>query len=243
MEEEILAGGNSNRVSRIGGHVYRDAGPWTPAVHKLLALLRASGITEVPEAIGYDKDGREILSFLSGDVGSYPLPQWLWTPEILDDAGKLLRRIHDASVPLVHEGLSWGMETHQPAEVICHNDVAPYNMTFVDGKLSGLFDFDTASPGPRIWDLAYLAYRLVPFADDTEDCGLTIGERLLRLDRLIAAYGESFSRREVFLIIATRLDELALYTEKRAAETGEEAFLKHAEMYRNDSKKMIEHAG
>ena len=239
MQEEVLSGGNSNTVSRIGNEVHRRAGVWTPAVHRLLGLLCASGIEEVPEPIGFDEQGREVLSFLPGEVGNYPLPGWLWSPEILSGAGRLLRRIHDASEPLVHEALIWGMPTHQPAEVICHNDAAPYNMTFVDGKVSGLFDFDTASPGPRIWDLAYLAYRLVPFAGDAEDCGFTADERLRRLDRLIEAYGKPFGRSELFSALAVRLEEIARYTENKAKETGKDEFLRHAEMYRSDRSRVL----
>ena len=48
--------------------------------------------------------------------------------------------------------------------MICHNDYAPYNLVFRDGRLVGVIDFETAAPGPRAWDLAYLAYRLVPLA-------------------------------------------------------------------------------
>ncbi len=35
-------------------------------------------------------------------------------------------------------------------------DFAPYNITFVDGCVHGIIDFDTLHPGPRIWDVAYM---------------------------------------------------------------------------------------
>ncbi len=65
-----------------------------------------------------------MLSFLPGVVGNYPLPSWLWSSTILHEAGSLLRRVHDASVPLAHE----------PIEEVCLNDVAPYNMVFQEGQ-------------------------------------------------------------------------------------------------------------
>ncbi|MFF3601870.1 phosphotransferase, partial [Kitasatospora indigofera] len=104
--------------------------------------------------LGFDDAGREVLSYLPGDVGHHPLPDWLWRSSVLEESAALLRRIHDASVPLVARDAHWQLPTHEPVEVICHNDVAPYNLVFTDGRVSGIIDFDTASPGPRIWDLA-----------------------------------------------------------------------------------------
>lgn len=234
MSDEILAGGNSNTVARVGGTVRRAVGPWTPAVHALLRTLRDAGIHEVPEPLGFDELGREVLSYLPGDVGNYPLPDWLWEPAIVRDAGSLLRRVHDASVPLVERDLTWGFPRRSPAEVICHNDVAPYNMTFEAGRVTGLFDFDTASPGPRIWDLAYLAYRLVPFGEDS-GTDFAPEARFGRLDLLVEAYGITFDRTDLLRTIGARLRALAAFTERRLAETGRDEFSEHAAMYRRDA--------
>lgn len=35
-------------------------------------------------------------------------------------------------------------------------------LMFKGGRSTGVIDFDTASPGPRIWDMAYPAYRSIP---------------------------------------------------------------------------------
>lgn len=235
MDEVVLPGGNSNTVTRIGDTVHRIAGPWTPAVHELLAVLRSTGMTQVPEPLGIDDDGREVLSFLPGEVGNYPLPDWLWAAAIIRESGALLRRIHDSSTVLVGKDLVWGSAAHEPAEVICHNDVAPYNMTFVNGHVAGLFDFDTASPGPRIRDLAYLAYRIAPLGEDAAGHGFTIDEQLNRVDHLIEAYGRPFRRAHVLETAALRLTELADHTDGRLAETGDITFGAHAAMYRRDA--------
>jgi hypothetical protein len=237
-KEEVLAGGNSNDVVRVGGTVHRTAGPWTPSVHRLLRTLRAHGITEVPEPLGIDERGREVVSYLPGDVANYPLPDWLWTGEALADAARLLRRIHDAGTHLPNDGDTWQLPAHAPAETICHNDFAPYNMVFRDGVLVGVIDFDTASPGPRIWDLAYLAYRMVPFVRDAGPGAPAQNARLPRLDALIAAYGADYSRTDILEAMASRLDELAEFTDGRATATGRDDFIEHAAMYRSDAARM-----
>ncbi|KRC33287.1 hypothetical protein ASE15_16055 [Oerskovia sp. Root22] len=258
-----MTGGNSSTVVRSGDTVRRTAGPWTPTVHALLRHLRAHGITEVPEPLGTDEQGREVLSYLPGDVANYPLPLWVWDESVLRDAGALLRRVHDASigflaatadsglpggsvvdgaaaVPAPAAAPTWQLPAREPVEVVCHNDFAPYNLVFRDGVVVGLIDFDTASPGPRIWDLAYLGYRLVPLVADAGDGeGADVVGRLdplARLDALVAAYGLPFSRREVLTVVVARLDELAAFTDERASATGRDDFREHAAMYRADAR-------
>src|SRR5215207_8771483 len=94
--EENLSGGNMTTVSRVGNTVRRSAGPWTKQIHLLLAHLRAQGILEVPAPLGFDQQGREILTFIPGVVGHFPLPE-LRTDAVLVSAAQLLRRVHDAT--------------------------------------------------------------------------------------------------------------------------------------------------
>jgi hypothetical protein len=98
----VLAGGNLSVVVWVGDTVHRSAGPWTPTVHQLLATLRATGVTEVPEPFGLDEQGREVLCHLPGTVGNYPILSWMRSPTILHEAGSLLRRVHDADAPLAN---------------------------------------------------------------------------------------------------------------------------------------------
>lgn len=51
-------------------------------------------------------------------------------------------------------GAIWQSPAKVPEEVICHNDFAPHNLAFDEGRLVGAIDFDMCSPGPRLWDLA-----------------------------------------------------------------------------------------
>ncbi|MFF2369304.1 phosphotransferase enzyme family protein [Agromyces sp. NPDC058110] len=237
--EEALTGGNMEPVVRIDDTVRRVAGPWTPAVHALLDTLVRGGVPEVPSPIGIDDQGREILTYLPGTVLDDVPPETRWSDSILQQTGGLLRRMHDASTSLIGGGRhvrTWRSASHEPVEVVCHNDFAPYNLLVTADRLSGVIDFDFASPGPRIRDLAYLAYRMAPFAEDAlDDSGFTAGEREARLERLIAAYGVPFESSEVLRVGADRLLELADFTDARAVETGRTDLPEHAAMYRRDA--------
>ena len=240
MDEEVLVGGNSSTVVRVGDTVHRPSGPWTPAVHQLLTTLRAAGVTEIPEPFGLDEEGREVLSYLPGIVGNYPMPPWMWSRTILHEAGALLRRVHDASVPLAHRAAIWQMPAHEPIEVVCLNDVAPYNMVFQDGHITGLIDVDMASPGPRIWDLAYLAYRLVPLGEYTDEDVPDSDARPGRLAALIRAYGYDFAQAAILRTAADRLADLAVFTDRRATDTGSNDFVDHAALYRRDRDRLLD---
>ena len=83
--------------------------------------------------------------------------------------------------------------------------------------VAGAIDFDTASPGPRAWDLAYLAYRLVPLtAPGNPDAPATPeAERDRRLDLLCATYAPPANARAVAAAVPERLDALRAFTRDR----------------------------
>lgn len=224
-------------VVRVGDTVRRVAGEWTPAVHRLLDVLAGAGIAQIPRAIGVDERGREVLSFLPGRQLANAPPDVLWSERVLVQAAQLLRRIHDASQPLVHEpSLSWRAPIREPVEVVCHNDFATYNLIERDGMLVGAIDFDYASPGPRLWDLAYLAYRIVPYVEDAY--GADSLNRDTRLSMLMDAYGTSASPAILRACMAERLDDLRAFTLKIAQRTGRRELLDHAAMYGRDAARL-----
>lgn len=218
---------------RVGSSVRRSAGPWSPTIQRLLAHLREHDIAWVPTPMGCDPDGRDSVSFLPGVVPQYPLPGWIWTEDVLVDATKALPELHQATVGFDTAGASWRMPAHEPVEVICHNDFAPYNMVFTDHRLTGIIDWDTASPGPRVWDVAYLAYRLVPLTDPANADGLPshVADRL-RL--LCDSYGHGLLPTDVLPIVVERLHDLAAFTQARVEE-GHVNLRSHVDLYRGDA--------
>src|SRR5215218_1911111 len=106
--EEILTGGNMTAVMRVGDTVRRTAGPWTPTVHAFLRHLRAAGFDLVPEPLGVDPQGREILRLLPGAAATYPLAAFAWTDATLAAVAATLRAFHDAGAGFVGtEGAVW----------------------------------------------------------------------------------------------------------------------------------------
>lgn len=246
--EVVLAGGNMSDVVRRGSAVHRTAGPWTPTIHRLLEHLHGHGVGWLPRPLGLDDQGREVLTYLPGTVPSYPLPAWVWSEEVLAEAGRRLAQIHQASAGFDATDAVWQLPAHAPAEVICLNDVAPYNMVFDDAhRLTGFIDVDTASPGPRVWDVAYLAYRLVPLspAGDTGAGLPSLAARRHRLQLLCAAYAGAGDRvpvepRSVLSTSIGRLDELADFTAARAA-AGASHVAAHVQGYRADAGWVADH--
>lgn len=226
-------------VTRVGAEVRRPAGPWTANVHRLLRSYADAGVAETPRPLGLTADGRERLTYLPGVVPAYPMPEWVWRESVLVDAARLLRRLHDASVPLAEVEDGWRSPVREPVEVVCHNDFAPYNLVFTEGRLAGVIDFDYCSPGPRAWDLAYLAYRLAPLTGWLEPGEpATDGERAGRLARLIEAYGAPVGPGELMPVVVARLRDLAEFSEVAAARLAKPELVGHAAGYRADAERL-----
>ncbi len=146
----------------------------------------------------------------------------------------LLRRVHGATAT-ADVGGPWRSAAHEPVEVICHNDFATYNLVFDGEGVVGVIDWDFASPGPRLWDLAYLAYRIVPLSHGDRRDGFTDQERARRLGHLLAFYGSDAEPGEVVAVLHERLLELAALSDDMAVRLGKPDLHEHATLYRYDA--------
>lgn len=154
MEEIPLSGGNaSDTVVRHGSTVRK---PWTAttaSTHDYLSFLANHGL-DVPASYGQDSQGRQILEFIPGDLAMEAPPL---SPAELQKVGRLVRSIHDASASYqAAPNALWPSLIPAPgAELICHNDLAPWNLVL--GERWVFIDWDAAAPSTRLWDLAYSA--------------------------------------------------------------------------------------
>lgn len=201
MAEEVLGGGNLNQTVRVGTTVRRTTGFWTPAVHELLRHLEARGFEAAPRTRGLDDQAREILTYISGETDSSGDPAWVWTAAALVEAVRLIRRYHDVCLDFrPSTDVTWQAMVGAPTtgEIICHNDLAPYNTIYRDGLPVAFIDWDLAAPGPPLWDLAHAAWRFIPLYSDSSGRGWPsdLGVRVERLQLLCDVYGLDPAGRE-----------------------------------------------
>lgn len=159
LDGRRLDGGNVGGAVRIGRTVRRAAGPWTPAVHALLDHLAAQGMPCVPTVLGTDSRGREILTYLPGRI--VDVDTELLSESRLVSLVSWTRRLHDAVAGFAHPG-PWRFPGAEPAELVVHNDIAPYNVCFEGDQVVGVFDWDLAGPSTRLMELGQLAWTCVP---------------------------------------------------------------------------------
>jgi phosphotransferase family enzyme len=211
MREETLPGGNTDGAVRIGGVVHKRASPWTPTVHALLRHLENSDVSGVPRVLGFDEQGRQMLTYLPGEmIGDRdPWPAWVYAETTLVQVGQWIRRIHDATagfIPPKDERWFTG-RTMQPGWIVGHQDAAPYNAVMDGDRLVGFFDWDTASPSPREFDIAFSAIVWVPLTapDAGEESGAhDVRDRSRRLHLMLDAYGYDGDRRALCAVVAQR---------------------------------------
>lgn len=173
--EEPLAGGiHAADIVRVGQTVRRYPGPNNAFAHKLLNHLEQVGFAGAPRFLGTDDQGRDMLTYLDGEV--FHGVGDIWSETQLKQIMMLLRAFHAATS---------GTELAGTEEVVCHNDFASHNVVFRDSVPFAVIDFDTAAPGPRIRDISYALWCWL----DLSRSSRPIGETADRMRLMCDAYG------------------------------------------------------
>ncbi len=174
----MLAGGFVTVVTRVGETVRRAAAP--AYTRRLLTFLEERGWDGAPRLLGVDERGRDVLTYLHGDVPWQPERQaTVRTDAALARVAILVRELHD---------LTAGTGFAAGAEVACHNDLSPRNTVYRDGGAGPLpvafVDWDIAAAGRRVEDVAHVCWQFVGLGPDADP------DRAAAQVRLIAdAYG------------------------------------------------------
>jgi hypothetical protein len=173
VEVYLTGGRTTSGVVRVGNTVLRPTRDGSSFVHSLLQHLEAKNFSGSPRYLGIDGRGREILSFIPGEVpaelGGLSLAQ-------VAAGATLLRSFHDATEDCILRGNS---------EVVCHGDPSPCNTVFREGRPCAFIDFDSACPGERAWDIGYAAWMWLDIGNDEIDAR----HQYQALKAYMAAYG------------------------------------------------------
>lgn len=170
----LLSGGRVTQgVVRIDDTVRRPLGKNSKYTHKLLKHLEYVGFKGAPRFLGIDDEGREILSYIEGDV---PPELGFFTDIQLVTAAQLIRQFHDvvSNTPLAED-----------EEVVNHNDLSPCNTVLMNDLPIALIDFDAAAPGSRVHDLAYAAWLWCDLGNED----LQVQEQARRIKLFCDSYG------------------------------------------------------
>ncbi|PNI09075.1 aminoglycoside phosphotransferase family protein [Arthrobacter sp. AFG7.2] len=228
--KERLGSNGWTDVLRIGNTVRRPVRPFTATVHAFLTHLHEQGFEGAPVPLGYDAEGREVLTYIPGEVPVEPLPESAAADHHLTDLARLVRRLHDAAegwVPPPDAVFGTLPGTPPPGveplflepELVSHQDYCPGNVVFQEGRPAALIDFDLARPTTRVADVANALYWWAPLLDPRDRSPAFRSMDVPHRVRLFAdAYGMSAGQRSQVVDAAIRRQRNSALTMKAAAE-------------------------
>ncbi len=199
------SGEHPSKARRRAGVVYREAGPWSPAVLALLRHLEREGFAGAPRVVGsgFAEDGREMVGYVPG---ASPQPR-AWAEDAVAGVGRLLRDLHAAAASFEPPpGALWrpwfGRELAGSRPVFGHCDTGPWNIIARDGRPAALVDFEFAGPVDAVWELAQATWLNAQLHDDdvAERHGLpSLADRARQARLILDGYGLPARERRDFV--------------------------------------------
>lgn len=229
-EVPLLGGDVTEGVVRVGDTVRRPLNPSSPLIHALLRHLEAAGFTGAPRFLGIDAAGREVLSYVDGEVAGRPRPPWIGDEDRMVSVARLVRAYDDAAATFVPpEGAAPAGPSPESAgippapsyapELIGHVDITPENVVFRDGQAVALIDFDLAKWATRADEMYNAMMWWAPLGDPADADPLLRDVDVPRRCRLLAdAYGMSQTDRGRVIEVAIVRSRRSWYLMKQRAE-------------------------
>jgi Phosphotransferase enzyme family len=228
--EPLIGDGVTPGIVRIGDTVRRPVRPFTRTVQAYLAHLHQAGFTAAPVPLGTDDQGREVLSFVPGDVPREPLPAETAGDDVLVALARLIGALHAASAgwtpppDAVWGGIPGAGDTALPPvdgepELVSHRDYCPGNVVFRDGLPAALIDFDLAKPTTRLYDIANALWWWAPLRDPQDRAPAFTDLDIPHRAAIFAdAYGMTAQQRRDLVPLMTRIAHRYHRTARAAAD-------------------------
>ncbi|CAN5184671.1 hypothetical protein BH11ACT5_BH11ACT5_01380 [soil metagenome] len=217
-EVALPKGDVTEGVVRVGGTVRRPHQEQSWAVAAYLDHLESVGFGGSPRFLGLDDQGRDVLTFLDGDVAGDDLPAWALADALLASVGRLVRRLHEASAAYVPvEPFPPQSVSQDEFELVSHLDITPQNTVVRGGEAVGVVDFDLAGLTTRLIDSFNTAMHWVPLRAP-EDLHFDV-DQLARLRVFADAYGWTPAERTGLAEFGARRADLSYERMKLRAET------------------------
>jgi hypothetical protein len=228
-EEPLVGDGVTAGIVRIGDTVRRPVRPFSATVQAYLTHLREAGFAGAPLPLGTDEQGREILTFVPGDVPREPLAPETAGDDVLAALARLIRALHDASEgwtpppDAVWGGLPGAAAAGAPSsgsELVSHRDYCPGNVVFRDGLPVALIDFDLAKPTTKIYDIANALYWWAPLLDPLDRAAAFVSADIPGRVALFAdSYGMTARHRQELMPVAIEMIYRFHRSSRAAADT------------------------
>lgn len=174
-EQPLVGGRQTLGIVRVGNTVRRPPHARSGYVHQVLCHLETVRFHGAPRALGFDADGREILSYIEGEVPDGSAARF--SDARLYTAAALIRRFHDATA---------GTALADGGEVVCHGDLGDHNTVFQGDTAVGLIDWDDGvAPGSRLCDFAHAVWCFGAVGEDA----LPVSDQAHVVRLMCTAYG------------------------------------------------------
>lgn len=228
-EEPLLGGDVTEGVVRSGDTVRRPRSAASERTRELLMHLERVGFRGAPQFLGIDDRGRDVLSFVEGEVAGRPAPEWVASDDRAASVASLVRAYHDAVVSFgVPDSFADAAAPNPPGsplplpvpnELIGHRDVTLENVVFRDGVACALIDFDLARPSSRADDICNMLQWWAPWqpVQDRPEALADVDERA-RTVLMLDAYGLDESARALLVPLAQNAAERTWYSMRLRAE-------------------------
>jgi hypothetical protein len=225
--EHSLAGGidQAGAVVRVGETVRRPGGVNAEAVRLFLKYLERSGFRAAPRFLGLDRQGREILDYVAGEVAVPPFPDWAADEDLLVSVAQMQQALHAAAVGFeLPDGVVWRKRRLPPGaegDLVCHTDLCLENVVVREGRAAAFIDFDLAVPADRLFDIAVAVRHWVPLRAPSDITDARADSDIFgRFHRFAAVHGLSSDERGRVVDILLGFLDIALEDIRASAEAG-----------------------